>query len=248
MIRTTPGQPESVDIVFLDDTGHDLSQAAQRKLERIFARGGVPARVPRRDRRPRLPAAGHGGLRPRAAARCRHVRRCRRPASRSSSTPAAARHRWSCRPCSAGSASTSLTVNNGLDETSPTETAQERRDGTAPARPSSSRRPRPPSACASTRSAERISLVDETRARHRGRPGAARRPRPRRRRAAARARVALPVTTTRVAEQVAAFHGVEIRWIDDLTRRPDAGTPASPNVAFGGDGRGGFVVPGVLPA
>ena len=39
VIRTTPGQPESVDISFLDDQGADLSQAAQRKLERVFARG-----------------------------------------------------------------------------------------------------------------------------------------------------------------------------------------------------------------
>ncbi len=38
MIRTTPGQPESVDIVFLDAQGIDLSVAAQRKLERVLQR------------------------------------------------------------------------------------------------------------------------------------------------------------------------------------------------------------------
>ena len=54
--------------------------------------------------------------------------------------------------------------------------------------------------------------------------------------------VALPVTTTRVAEQVAAFHGVDIRWI---ATTPAAVTSAvgEPDVVFGGDGRGGFVVP-----
>jgi len=55
-------------------------------------------------------------------------------------------------------------------------------------------------------------------------------------------RVALPVTTTRVAEQVSRFHGVQVDW-----------TPTSPHglteaamaedVIFGADGRGGFVVP-----
>src|SRR6478609_7067910 len=55
-------------------------------------------------------------------------------------------------------------------------------------------------------------------------------------------RVALPVTTTRVAEQVAASHGTQVEWTttspDDLTRvgREDS-------TIFGGDGRGGFIVP-----
>jgi mannose-1-phosphate guanylyltransferase/phosphomannomutase len=50
------------------------------------------------------------------------------------------------------------------------------------------------------------------------------------------------VTTTRVAEQVAAFHGVDIRWIGTT---PAALTEAvgGKGVVFGGDGRGGFVVP-----
>ena len=92
--------------MFLDDRGADLSQAAQRKLERVFARAGVPAGVPRRDRRPLLPAARDRGLRPRAAAPGRHHRRRRGRPRRSSSTPAAAPPRWCCRRCSAGSAST----------------------------------------------------------------------------------------------------------------------------------------------
>lgn len=37
-LRTTPGDPQSVDIVFLDSSGADLSPAAQRKLERVFSR------------------------------------------------------------------------------------------------------------------------------------------------------------------------------------------------------------------
>src|SRR5450432_2817630 len=37
-LRTTPGDPQSIDIIFLDEQGADLSEAAQRKLERIFSR------------------------------------------------------------------------------------------------------------------------------------------------------------------------------------------------------------------
>jgi len=38
MIRTTPGVPDSVDILFFDSRGADLSAAAQRKLDRVFSR------------------------------------------------------------------------------------------------------------------------------------------------------------------------------------------------------------------
>jgi mannose-1-phosphate guanylyltransferase/phosphomannomutase len=60
-------------------------------------------------------------------------------------------------------------------------------------------------------------------------------------------KVALPVTTTRVAEQVARFHGVEIMW---TSTSPDQLTEAatSKDCVFAGDGRGGFVVPRFQPA
>ena len=54
--------------------------------------------------------------------------------------------------------------------------------------------------------------------------------------------VALPVITTRVAEQVAAFHGVDISWIA-LTSAALTDAVSTDGVVFGGDGRGGFVVP-----
>jgi mannose-1-phosphate guanylyltransferase/phosphomannomutase len=38
ILRTTPGDAQSIDIAFLDSSGADLSQAAQRSLERVFAR------------------------------------------------------------------------------------------------------------------------------------------------------------------------------------------------------------------
>ncbi len=37
-LRTTPGDPQSLDIIFMDSDGADLSEAAQRKLERVFSR------------------------------------------------------------------------------------------------------------------------------------------------------------------------------------------------------------------
>src|SRR5205085_10360974 len=37
-LRTTPGDSQSIDIIFLDESGADLSQAACRKLERVFSR------------------------------------------------------------------------------------------------------------------------------------------------------------------------------------------------------------------
>ncbi len=55
-------------------------------------------------------------------------------------------------------------------------------------------------------------------------------------------RVALPVTTTRVAEQVCRFHGVQVDWTPTSLHGLTEAT-AGEDVIFGGDGRGGFVVP-----
>jgi mannose-1-phosphate guanylyltransferase/phosphomannomutase len=54
--------------------------------------------------------------------------------------------------------------------------------------------------------------------------------------------VALPVTTTRVAEQVCRFHGVQVTW---TATSQDALTTAAgaDDVIFAADGRGGFVIP-----
>ena len=55
-------------------------------------------------------------------------------------------------------------------------------------------------------------------------------------------RVALPVTTTRVAEQVGQFHGVEVDWTPTSLHGLYEATAAD-DVIFAADGRGGFVVP-----
>ncbi|HEX6935734.1 MAG TPA: mannose-1-phosphate guanyltransferase, partial [Actinomycetes bacterium] len=133
-----------------------------------------------------------------------------------------------------------LTVNNGLDEASPTETREERLESLH----------RLGRLVGSSKAAfgvhfdpvgERISIVDE-----KGLPidderallvvldlVAAE---------SARGTVALPVTTTRVAERVTAFHGVDIQWTA-LTPAALTAVCKREGVVFAGDGRGGFVVP-----
>jgi mannose-1-phosphate guanylyltransferase/phosphomannomutase len=55
-------------------------------------------------------------------------------------------------------------------------------------------------------------------------------------------RAALPVTTTRVAEQVGRFHGVAIDWAPTALHGLYEAA-AGDDVIFAGDGRAGFIVP-----
>jgi len=55
-------------------------------------------------------------------------------------------------------------------------------------------------------------------------------------------RVALPVTTTRVAEDVCRYHGVQVGWTPTSAHGLYEAT-ADDDVIFAADGRGGFVVP-----
>lgn len=239
VLRTTPGQPESVDIIFLDEGGADLSQAAQRKLERVFSRGeyrrafpgeigdlSFPPRVMEAHSLELLRCVDTSGV---SEAHLKVV------VDTGGGTAALVM------PTLLGRMSVgALTINNGFDEASPTETGTERREAME----------RLGQIVASSRAdfgvrfdpvGERISIVDERGAAIDDERAllvvldlvAAERK---------KGTVALPVTTTRLAEQVAAFHGVDIRWIAtsgaELTK-----AVTEPGVIFGGDGRGGFVVP-----
>jgi mannose-1-phosphate guanylyltransferase/phosphomannomutase len=239
MIHTTPSVPDSVDIQFLDDRGADLSQAAQRKLERVFNRQeyrrafpgeigdlSFPSRVNESYAHELLRVVDMSGV---AEAGMKVVI--------DSAGGAAA----VVLPNLLGRLGVDvLTMNVGLDEVRPTETAEDRRAAlqTLGAIVSSS------GAAFGVRFdkvAERISVVDEngrviddgrallvvldlTAAERKG------------------GRVALPVTTTRVAEKVAVFHGVEVEWTttasNDLAR-----AAAGKGIIFAADGLGGFVVP-----
>ncbi len=238
-LRTTPGDPQSVDIIFLDESGAELSQADQRKLERVFSRQeyrrAFPGEIAELSYPPRvvesyayelLRCADMTGVR---EANLKVVADC---AGGTSSLVL---------PSLLGTIGVDvLTLNGRLDEVSPTETVAQQRAGMQ----------RLAEMVSSSRAAfgvrfdpvgERIQLVDE-----KGElvsedrallsvldlVAAERRS----------GRVALPVTTTRVAEQVCRFHGVQVTWtptsMDALTV-----AAASDDVIFAADGRGGFVVP-----
>ncbi|WP_327092834.1 mannose-1-phosphate guanyltransferase [Nonomuraea sp. NBC_01738] len=241
-LRTTPGDPQSVDIVFMDPQGNDLPPAAQRKLERVFSRQEFRRAFPGEIAELRYPARA-------VEAYAREV------LERVDMT--GVRDMKVVVDCAGGTATLVLptllgrvgvevlTVNARLDDASPTETLAERRrdlqrlsELVSSARASFGVRFDPVG--------ERIALVDDM-----GQlisddrallvvldlVAAERR----------RGRVALPVTTTRVAEQVCRFHGVRVEWtstaVDALTS-----AAADDDLIFAGDGRGGFIVPEFGPA
>ncbi len=243
VLRTTPGDSQSIDIVFLDEHGADLSQAAQRRLERVYSRQEFRRAFPGEIAELSFPA--------------RTTDVYTQELLRSVDTRGVAEAGLKVVLDTAGGAAALvlpsllgrigvevLTVNNRLDETSTTESlADHLRD-----------MQRLGDLVASSRAAfgvrfdhvgERLSLVDERgQLVHDDRAllvlldlvAAERRS----------GRIALPVTTTRVAEQVTRFHGTGIAWTstspDDLTR-----CAGQDGVVFAGDGRGGFVHPGVRP-
>jgi mannose-1-phosphate guanylyltransferase / phosphomannomutase len=239
ILRTTPGQSESVDIVFLDSQGADLAEAGQRKLERTLSRGefrrAFPGEIGDLLFPPRVMESYAAELLRRVDTTGISEAGLKVVVDTGGGTAALVL------PSLLGRLGIdALTVNSGLDEASPTETAAERREALQ----------RLGRLVSSSRAAfgvhfdpvgERMAIADEQ-----GNVidderallvtldlvAAERR----------KGRVALPVTTTRLAEQVAAFHGVDIDWI---ATSPAALTTAvtQSDVMFGGDGRGGFVVP-----
>ncbi len=238
-LRTTPGVPESIDIVFLDGNGADISQAQQRTLERVFTRQeyrrAFPGEIGDLEFPPRvvesyvidvLRRIDTSGV---AEAGLKVV------VDTGGGTAAL------LLPALLGRLGIDvLTVGNALDEAHPTETPVERAGSLA----------RLGELVASSGAAfgvrfdsvgERISLADET-----GRViddercllvvldlVAAER---------TAGTVALPVTTTRVSERVARFHKVDITWTG--TTAPELALAAtSEGLILGADGRGGFVIP-----
>ncbi len=238
-MRTTPGDPQSIDIIFFDEHGADLSLAAQRKLERVFSRQeyrrAFPGEIAELSYPPRVIEAYTSEL----------LRRVDMSGVRDAKLKVVV-------DCAGGTASLVLpgllgrigvdvlTVNNRLDESTPTQSvAQIRADVHRLAELVYSSR-----AAFGVRFdpvGERITLIDDKGAlvsddrallvvldlvaaerRH--------------------GRVALPVTTTRVAEQVCRFHGVEVSWTRTSPHGLYEATAAS-DVIFAADGRGGFVVP-----
>jgi mannose-1-phosphate guanylyltransferase/phosphomannomutase len=244
MIRTTEGDPERIDIVFLDADGDNLSPTAQRKLDRVISRQEFRRAFPGEIGDLRLPA--------RTADRY-----SRDLLDRIDTTGVAEAALKVVIDPSGGAASLVLpmllgrlgvdvlTVNGRLDDLVTTHTAEQRRAAVA----------RLGDLVASSRAAfgvrfdqvgERLTIVDErgelidddrallvfldlVAAENRG------------------AEVAVPVTTTQVADQVGRFHGLSVRRTSlsdaDLSR-----VAREPGVVFAADGRGGFIVPEFGPA
>ena len=238
-LRTTPGNPQSIDIIFLDERGAELSQAAARKLERVFSRQeyrrAFPGEIAELSYPPRVVESYAAEL----------VESADMTGVREAALKVVV-------DCAGGTASLVLpellgriglevlTVNNRLDEGSPTQSLAQVRAGMQ----------RLSELVASSRAdfgvrfdqvGERIQLVDDKGAmvsddrallvvldliaaeRRSG-------------------RVALPVTTTRVAERVSRFHGVQVVWTPTSQHGLTQATAAD-DMIFGADGRGGFVVP-----
>jgi mannose-1-phosphate guanylyltransferase / phosphomannomutase len=238
-LRTTPGNPQSIDIIFLDERGAELSQAAARKLERVFSRQeyrrAFPGEIAELSYPPRVVESYAADL----------VQSADMTGVREAELKVVV-------DCAGGTASLvlpellgrigleALTVNNRLDEGSPTQSLAQVRAGMQ----------RLSELVASSRAdfgvrfdqvGERIQLVDDKGAmvsddrallvvldlisaeRRAG-------------------RVALPVTTTRVAERVSRFHGVQVVWTPTSLHGLTEATAAD-DMIFGADGRGGFVVP-----
>jgi mannose-1-phosphate guanylyltransferase/phosphomannomutase len=243
VIRTTPGDSQGVDIVFLDEHGADLSQGAQRKLERVFGRQEYRRAFPGEIAELSYPSRVIESY-VRDLQRCVNMRGVREAGLKI------------VIDCAGGTASLVLpqllgrlgvevlTVNNRLDEVSPTETLAERMRDLQ----------RLGDLVSSSRAAfgvrfdpvgERISLVNENgelisddrgllvvldlvASERRG------------------GRVALPVTTTRVAEQVCRFHGVQVEWTSTSQDVLTKAASGEDNI-FAGDGRGGFIIPEFSP-
>ncbi len=239
VLRTTPGDPQSIDILFLDDQGGDLAPAAQRKLERVFSRQEFRRAFPGEIAELSFPARTLD-VYARELLRCLDVTGVDGAGLKVVLDTAGGAASLVLPTLLGRLGIEVLTVNNRLSETSTTETlAEHLRDVERLGELVSSSRA--DFGVRFDHVGERIAIVDE-----RGelihddrallvlldlvaaeRPGG---------------RIALPVTTTRVAEQVTRFHGTEIAWTstspDDLTRMA-----ATEGVVFAGDGRGGFVLP-----
>jgi mannose-1-phosphate guanylyltransferase/phosphomannomutase len=244
MLRTSPGDPQNIDLVFIDEQGADLSRGAGRKLERIYNRQEYRRAFPGEIAELHL---GTRTLDRYVQDLCERIdlRKLREAALKV------------VIDCAGGSQSLvlpgllgrlgidALTVNGRLDQMSTTESLADRMGNlerlgelVAGSRASFGLR--------FDQVGERVSVVNErgelirddrallvlldlVASENYG------------------GSVALPVTTTRVAEQVCHFHGVNVIW---TSTSPEAlsRAAAEPGVVFAGDGRGGFVVPEFAPA
>jgi mannose-1-phosphate guanylyltransferase / phosphomannomutase len=239
VLRTTPGDAQSIDIVFLDEHGADLSPPAQRRLERVLSRREFRRALPGEIAELSFPSRSTEAYTAELL-RAVDVRGVEGAGMKVVLDTAGGSAALVLPSLLGGLDVEVLTLGNRLSESSPASSVAERMRDLQ----------RLGEVVASSRAAfgvrfdqvgERLALVDErgelvqddrallvvldlVAAERRG------------------GRIALPVTTTRVAEQVTRYHGTQIRWTttspDDLSRVVGEG-----GVIFAGDGRGGYVIP-----
>ena len=239
VLRTTPGDPQSLDVAFLDADGADLSPTAQRALERVLSRQEFRRAFPGEIAELSFPTRTietyvHELLR---TIDVRGVSEAGLKVVLDTSGGSVSL----VLPALLGRLGVDvLTVNNRLSEDATSETVAERMRDLE----------RLGELVASSRAAfgvrfdhvgERLALVDErghlvhddrallvlldlVAAERQG------------------GRIAVPVTTTRIAEQVTRFHGTGVLRTraspDDLAR-----AARESDVVFAGDGQGGYVLP-----
>jgi mannose-1-phosphate guanylyltransferase/phosphomannomutase len=239
MLRTTPGDPQSIDIVFLDADGADLSAAAQRKLERVHSRQEFRRAFPGEIAELSFPSRALDTYIEQMLASI-DVSAVREAALKVviDTTGGAA---TLILPSLLGRLGVdALTVNGSLNEAQPTESLAARmrdleRLGDLVSASGAA------FGVKFDHGGERLAIVDDAGSVvDDGRSllvlldlvAAERRS----------GSIALPVTTTRIAEEVTRFHGTDIKWVaqspDELSR-----AAREPDVIFAGDGRGGFIVP-----
>lgn len=239
LLRTSPGDQQSIDIVLLDEHGVDIGPSVQRTVERTLSRGefrrasvtdigelSFPTRTVESYLEEVLRRVDVSGVR---EARLKVV------------VDVAAGATTFILPHLVGRLGIdALTMNVGVDERVTAESAEQAQDGLR-ALGAVVESSRADFGVRFDQVGERLSIVDEC-----GRcidderallvlvdlVAAERR----------HGLIALPVSATRVAEQVTSFHGVGVRRTGISAATLPAAL-ADGEVLFGGDGRGGFVIP-----
>ncbi|GLV79363.1 sugar phosphate nucleotidyltransferase [Streptomyces hygroscopicus] len=238
-VRTAPGEPNSVEILFVDSTGADLSESAQRSLDRVYAR---------QDYRRAFPGEIGSLIHP---ARTLETYAEALAGTGGDTLPAAglkvvvdAGHGAAAHvlPALLGRLGVeALVVNTGIKDSRPTETAETRAEDLT----------RLGELVVSSKAAlgvrfdsvgERLTLVNdlgdcvndaqtalihlELAARWHG-----------------GGRIVLPVSMSRAAEGIAARHGATVHWTG-TSRAALTKEAADPATILAVDGAGGFIVPG----
>jgi mannose-1-phosphate guanylyltransferase/phosphomannomutase len=244
VVRTTPGEPESVDILLLDRQGFDIDEAARRAVDRVHVREEYRRAFPGE--------IGELSFVPQAIGT--YVEHVVRTLDLGNDRTAGVRVVVDAGRGAAGLvlptlleafSVDALLVNEELDTERAVETAEE--TDLAMARLAELvRSSKAAFGVRFDRVGERIRLIDD-----RGHgvgddrallimvdlvSAEAR-----------RGSVALPVSATRVAEQVAAFHGTRILWTGVGSDAFARAAVSQPDLLLAGDGAGAFVVPAVAP-